>query len=1118
MALAKGRGDEPMTAPKAGFGWRAFALPLAALTLLAQACALAWPLALLWLLDVVVPGGERSSLLWLSLAFLALALLGMFADWGRRRLANRLALSLAAKAGRRGFSALIETTGGAGADGLLAAMPPSQRAAAVLAGLDAALVWAPLGVMYLLGGWLAAIPASACLVIAAWAGVRAKSRAATLREIQAAEDERLDLSSRLFSHIHVVKALGVAEQAVQAVAATLARLAPLDVKNLRLAARSAAANALLERAALVATIVYGFLLLESDALTPGGFAACLALGFLAVKTTRKHCESPPRIKGRETGGGKKALVADASPQEGLVLTDVGWRHPATGEDVVSEASLALAPGSCVAILGAGGADASRLLEVMAGRVRPDRGAVRFNGVDLRAADVEDKIVLVSADACLFEGTLADNLSGFSTDLRPEALALARELGVEAWAGGWKQGLQTKLRRTANDEALSPGRRQQICLARALALAPSILLLDHVDRHLDAGALRRLVACLKQRKGRLTLVLVSDNPDMLALADDKLVLEGGKLFGPEADRPAASALRSRIGVAAQATAKARGIYDDDEELLSDPLEQAKKAALSMLALSLAAGSLAAFPALLLLWLANGAPTGEGQAATTPLALAAGLAPLLLAELLLRKAWSAKLIDAFGQIDGALPLGVFKRLMALPLAALEAATASRQIAVLRQIERWRNPYWSLQLASAVALAELAPLLALLFYASAQIAALTLGFLAVFALVARGLAKGRRQALALAERSANAEAAYVLETAMASSAPPKERLHLQFAARQDKQIEAQAAWLATGAPLWTLSSALRLLSQLGFLWLGGTAMQSADMSHAALLASLLALLGLFEGLEAACAGMDAMAMAASSFAQCVKALKLKGEDDGGNLLKARDWDGGVDLSNLCLRYPGDKNFVVDKVDLKVSTGEILAVAGVDGSGKSTLLKLMLGLYPPQTGGVFANGIRLDLLGKRSLRRQTAYLPATPFVFPGSVADNLRLGNPQASIADLERAAANLGILGEIRDLQDGFDTLLCEADFSWSLLRKIELARLDLSPAVLFLLDEPSQGLDPPSREALAALLRRLKTRAAVVLATRDDSLVRLADEVGIMERGRLTHARIQPQSNQSEGEAT
>jgi ATP-binding cassette, subfamily B, bacterial len=196
-----------------------------------------------------------------------------------------------------------------------------------------------------------------------------------------------------------------------------------------------------------------------------------------------------------------------------------------------------------------------------------------------------------------------------------------------------------------------------------------------------------------------------------------------------------------------------------------------------------------------------------------------------------------------------------------------------------------------------------------------------------------------------------------------------------------------------------------------------------------------------------------------------------------------------------------VLRDVDLVIPGGTTLALVGSTGAGKSTIAKLAARFYDPTAGAVTLDGVDLRDIAGAELRRAVAVVPQEPYLFDGSIADNIRLGRPEATDDEVAAAAAAVGIDDVIRELPDGYATDLRGrgARLSAGHRQLISFARALIADPRLLVLDEATSSLDLPSERLVQrALDRLLDGRTAIVIAHRFSSL-EIADHVAVVADG-------------------
>ncbi|MFL5657372.1 MAG: thiol reductant ABC exporter subunit CydD [Ktedonobacteraceae bacterium] len=214
-------------------------------------------------------------------------------------------------------------------------------------------------------------------------------------------------------------------------------------------------------------------------------------------------------------------------------------------------------------------------------------------------------------------------------------------------------------------------------------------------------------------------------------------------------------------------------------------------------------------------------------------------------------------------------------------------------------------------------------------------------------------------------------------------------------------------------------------------------------------------------------------------------------------------IQFTGVTYTYPGSDRPALQGVNLTLPARTCTALVGRSGAGKSTLVNLLLRFLEVQGGSMTANSIPLADLPVETWREYVALVPQRPYLFSGSVSDNIRLARPGASDDVVAWAAELAGAVDFISRLPQGYDTQVGErgARLSADQAQRIAIARAFLKDTPLLILDEPTSSLDPESEALIRqALLRLVQERTVLVIAHRLNTIAQ-ADQVAVLEDGHL-----------------
>lgn len=292
------------------------------------------------------------------------------------------------------------------------------------------------------------------------------------------------------------------------------------------------------------------------------------------------------------------------------------------------------------------------------------------------------------------------------------------------------------------------------------------------------------------------------------------------------------------------------------------------------------------------------------------------------------------------------------------------------------------------------------------------------------------------------------------------------------------------------------LAMLAMGSLLTLGGDATTGRMIAAVGIFgAAMVPLNGL---LQARAALRDAKA----SYAHLASVLALDTEDAGTTTV-APVLQGHVAFKHVSFRYPGALEDALTDVTLDVLPGQKVALVGRSGSGKTTLFNLLMGLYPPTAGTIVLDQIDLGSIPKADLRRQLGVVEQHPFLFEGTVRENIASSDPTASAERIEAAARMAGAHAFVSALPDGYDTRIGGrgATLSGGERQRLVIARALVGQPRMLLLDEATSAIDSRMERAIHQQIRAAQDRRTLFVIAHRLSTVRDADLIVVLDQGRV-----------------
>lgn len=226
----------------------------------------------------------------------------------------------------------------------------------------------------------------------------------------------------------------------------------------------------------------------------------------------------------------------------------------------------------------------------------------------------------------------------------------------------------------------------------------------------------------------------------------------------------------------------------------------------------------------------------------------------------------------------------------------------------------------------------------------------------------------------------------------------------------------------------------------------------------------------------------------------------------------NGSIIFKNVSFLYKHGVFPVLSEIDINLEPGKVLGVVGPPGSGKTTFLSLIPRLYDVSHGQILLDKKDVKSIQISRLRSQISFVPQEPFLFAGTVRENITLGNNNIKKEELIKASAMAALYETIKSFPDGFDTVTGEKGviLSGGQKQRIALARAFLQDTPILLLDDPISQVDLETGESIIKSIRAMAGLKTIIIVSHRLSAVRLADQIITLDKGSIvesgTHARL------------
>lgn len=322
---------------------------------------------------------------------------------------------------------------------------------------------------------------------------------------------------------------------------------------------------------------------------------------------------------------------------------------------------------------------------------------------------------------------------------------------------------------------------------------------------------------------------------------------------------------------------------------------------------------------------------------------------------------------------------------------------------------------------------------------------------------------------------------------------------------------------AALWPLMMLVLNISTVAIVWFGSIRIDNGEMRVGALIAFMQYAMQILFAMLMLSAMFIMLPRAAASATRINDVLAMTpGIENAPEPEHAAQLNGYVEFDDVTFSYPGAEEPALSHISFRARPGQVTAIIGGTGAGKSTLISLIPRFYDVDSGQVLVDGVDVRKQSQEELRAKMGLVPQTAVIFSGTVAENIRYGNENASDDEVRHAADVAQATEFITDMGDGFDSVIAQGgtNLSGGQKQRLSIARALVRKPEIYIFDDSFSALDYATDAKLRAALLQETTAATVLIVAQRVSTIMNADQILVLNEGHLvaigTHRELMERS--------
>jgi ATP-binding cassette subfamily C protein LapB len=462
----------------------------------------------------------------------------------------------------------------------------------------------------------------------------------------------------------------------------------------------------------------------------------------------------------------------------------------------------------------------------------------------------------------------------------------------------------------------------------------------------------------------------------------------------------------------------------------------------------------------------------------------------------------------RLDYVVGASIFERLLLLAPSFVERAAVAAQIARIKTFESVRDFFSGPVFLAVLELPTILIALAAISYLAGTLVFVPIAFVVAYAILFASVRHFVKTAIRDAAKHSSITQQFAIETFEKVDAIRAQGLQTAWTQKYQQLSGRENVSLAhlyfLGSIGESLGHGLSVCAAVATLAIGVQMIWAGSITVGILVASMILVWRALLPFYSLCQMIPRFEQARNSVAQINELMDLEPEVRR-EIASARltRVEGALSFRNVSMRYAREAGPVFLGLNASIRPGEVVAIQGPSGAGKSTILKLVQGLYAPQSGAIFMDGLDVRQLAVRDLRRLVAYLPQQPRLLNGTIADNLRIVRPLAEDEELWRALHRAGAARQVAALPESINTSVEGSDIiatDPALCHRIAFARALLQKSTILLLDEiPNFLMAAGLGETIGDVIGEARGRQTLLFVTHRSDHARLADKIITLRPG-------------------